>query len=1195
MKFQNLTLIFLLIAFGTAYSQNTHLYLKSNTYKIEQNIDALLNKKTFFNPEEVVENRMYFRILSFSQLPDKSAVQELQRSGFELIQYLPKNSYITKVALDANYTNLKKYGVFSVIPVLQDFKKDKFLSLQSIPEWAVMDNNKIVLNLIAYKSINAQSVEKWLLSKNITILHAYYPTNRFSISIDAADLEKIIALPFVQYVEVADPPAEPENLVERTNHRINVVNSSYSGGRKYDGTGVVVSLGDDGIIGPHIDYQGRTDQTAVTSNSGDHGDHVAGIIMGAGNLDPTVEGMAPGSDLIVYDPFDNIYNAPTDYPTRNVRITSTSYGNGCNAGYTSFANLVDQQVIDYPALMHVFSAGNSGSSDCGYGAGSGWGNITGGNKSGKNVIAVGNLSYLDVLSSSSSRGPATDGRIKPDICAVGTNVYSTTDPNSYVNKSGTSMACPGISGTLADLYHAFRSLNGGQDPDAGLIKAILLNTAEDLGNPGPDFKHGWGRVNAKRAVECIENGNYFTDSVSLNATNTHTLTVPANTVELRVMVYWTDPAAAANASLALINDLDITLTDPSSNTTYPWVLDPTPNATTLNNPAVQGVDTLNNMEQITITNPVQGNYTLSVNGTAVAQGNQKYYVVYEYRTNDIQLTYPLGGEAFVPGETQTIRWDRSDKSTSVLVEYTTDNGATWNTLSTVSGSLMYYNWTVPNVISGQSKIRLTQGTSQSESIEPFTIIDVPQNLQLDWACVDSFQLSWSPVSGATQYEVSMLGQKYMDSVDVTNATQYVFHNTINTQEYWVSVKALGNNGIVGRRAIAINKQPGTFGCQIPYDIAVEEVFPFQNGTFGSCVMNTLKPIVKVKNEGLSSVSSIPISYQLNNGSVINEVITSMLNPGDSMLYQFTSGSPAISGNNSLQIYIAYSGDGNPYNDTLNIDFNVVNYPSYSYTQFNEDFESQFLCNNTSDCEATNCNLSGKWDNLANLVNDDIDWRVNSGSTPSSNTGPSTDYNPGTSSGKYIYTEASSSCNFKRAILQSSCIDLSGAQLPALKFAYHMYGLDMGSMQVNVISPDTFATVFSVVDDQGNFWFPETINLNDFLNQTIQIQFVGVTGDFYRSDIALDDISISDLTTIEEINTVSSVKMYPNPANDELTISSNKKINNILITDVSGKVVESYKPSSNQITLSVKNLAVGVYFITIKGEEVNETKRLIIQK
>ena len=70
MKFQNLTLIFLLIAFGTAYSQNTHLYLKSNTYKIEQNIDALLNKKTFFNPEEVVENRMYFRILSFSQLPD---------------------------------------------------------------------------------------------------------------------------------------------------------------------------------------------------------------------------------------------------------------------------------------------------------------------------------------------------------------------------------------------------------------------------------------------------------------------------------------------------------------------------------------------------------------------------------------------------------------------------------------------------------------------------------------------------------------------------------------------------------------------------------------------------------------------------------------------------------------------------------------------------------------------------------------------------------------------------------------------------------------------------------------------------------------------------------------------------------------------------------------------------------------------
>ena len=63
---------------------------------------------------------------------------------------------------------------------------------------------------------------------------------------------------------------------------------------------------------------------------------------------------------------------------------------------------------------------------------------------------------------------------------------STTNPNSYVSKSGTSMSCPGVSGTLAQLYQAYKE-NQNEEPYAGLMKAILMNTADDLGNPGPDF------------------------------------------------------------------------------------------------------------------------------------------------------------------------------------------------------------------------------------------------------------------------------------------------------------------------------------------------------------------------------------------------------------------------------------------------------------------------------------------------------------------------------------------------------------------------------------------------------------------------------------------------------------------------------------------------------------------------------------
>ena len=85
---------------------------------------------------------------------------------------------------------------------------------------------------------------------------------------------------------------------------------------------------------------------------------------------------------------------------------------------------MDKDVRDNPALMHVFSAGNSNGSNCGYGAGSQWGNVTGGHKQGKNVVATANITYLDAIAPSSSRGPAADGRIKPDLAAVGTNVYS---------------------------------------------------------------------------------------------------------------------------------------------------------------------------------------------------------------------------------------------------------------------------------------------------------------------------------------------------------------------------------------------------------------------------------------------------------------------------------------------------------------------------------------------------------------------------------------------------------------------------------------------------------------------------------------------------------------------------------------------------------------------------------------------------
>src|SRR5690606_35826654 len=160
-----------------------------------------------------------------------------------------------------------------------------------------------------------------------------------------------------------------------------------------------------------------------------------------------------------------------------------------------------------PELIHVFSAGNNGTSNCNYGAGAGWGNVTGGHKHSKNSIAVANLTYLDVRNNSSSRGPAHDGRLKPEVSAVGTNVWSTSDTNRYVNMTGTSMSCPAVAGVFAQLYQAYKNLNANANPSSALMKAIVMNSADDLGNPGPDFSYGYGRINALKAVQCIEQNN----------------------------------------------------------------------------------------------------------------------------------------------------------------------------------------------------------------------------------------------------------------------------------------------------------------------------------------------------------------------------------------------------------------------------------------------------------------------------------------------------------------------------------------------------------------------------------------------------------------------------------------------------------------------------------------------------------------
>ncbi len=1097
------------------FAANNHeLLIRSGKFIPQKNLnDFLINQRVAGN--ELFGNS-YFRLIQFENIPTDQQKKELADNGIRLISYMPNYAFMAQINVSSNLRSLENSGVRSVLTIDPVWKLSNSLNNAEYPEHALINEKEIILIVKYYKGLSADAVSASLLQNGFQIRKRYDFGNWIEISSSINEISLLASLPCVANVEPIAPPSEPDDFRGRSLHRSNTINTDMPMGRHYSGTGVSAALADDGAVGPHIDYTGRIDQSNVSSPGlgGSHGDMTSGILMGAGNLDPTIQGMGSGAFIYIYDigGYNHILNSPVTNQTLGVLVTSTSYSQGCNE-YTTDTQTGDQILHDNPTLLHVYSAGNSAASNCNYGAGAGWGNITGGYKQGKNVIACANLDYKGVRTTSSSRGPAHDGRVKPDISANGTNQLSTDQNNTYQVGGGTSAACPGIAGIVTQLQQAYRDLNSGMTADGALIKACMLNTAEDLGNPGPDYSFGYGRVNAYRAALTLEENRYLSDSVTQGSSNQHSIIVPPNTAQVRIMIHWTDVEGDPLALKALVNDINMTVTDPSSMIYDPWVLNPTPTVAAITSPATRGVDDLNNSEQVTLDNPVAGTYVVDVDGFLIPQGPQKYYLVVEFVTDDIEVTYPIGGEGFVPGETETIRWDYFDTSGSFTLEYSTDGGTSWNLIANnVTGTQDYYDWTVPSVLTGQAKVRVTKGTASGESMENFTIIGLPTNIQVAWACPDSIKLEWTGVTGALGYEVSMLGNMYMDSVGYTTNTDFVIPNTNPVQEYWFSVKAYAPNGNKGRRANAIQKAPGVFSCPVAIDASLAQVNSPAAGVLQDCMdLSSIEVSIELENKGQNPLTNVPVNYSVNNNPTVSETYVGTLAVGASANHIFaTNINLQVAGTYNIKIWAAYPADGNTYNDTIEVVVEVIS-GTLQTLPYTENFETFSLCSSASNCEQEVCLLSNGWINEVNGTADDIDWRTSEGSTPSIDTGPDQDHNPGTTSGNYLYTEASV-CFNKSSLLISPCLDLTTATAPQFEFWYHMYGAAMGTLHVDVLYNDVWQldVIAPISGDQGNQWLQSTLNLSPYVGGIINIRFRAQTGPNFTSDIAIDDISVYEV-------------------------------------------------------------------------------------
>lgn len=320
-----------------------------------------------------------------------------------------------------------------------------------------------------------------------------------------------------------------------------------------DGSNVRICVIDSGVDSTHVSLSPRvvahkdfTSEGSAGDTNG-HGTHVAGIIASSNS---TYKGVAPNSLILSAKvcgssgscSTSNIMSGIDWCIEQGADILSLSLG-GPGIPSDTLSAYVDR-VVDQGKIV-VIAAGNSGSKvssiecpGCAH-----------------KVITVGSTQtsksstiFTDLISSFSSRGPTSDGRIKPDVTAPGQSIVSANRLGGWTTKSGTSMSTPHVSGLAALVLQTRPSIT----PEE--FKALIMNTPVDLGTSKKDNTYGAGRINISRVFDEIN--ITFRGSLANSSSDFYKIPITNKSKEIRITLYWPE-------NYSIHNDLDFYILDPS--------------------------------------------------------------------------------------------------------------------------------------------------------------------------------------------------------------------------------------------------------------------------------------------------------------------------------------------------------------------------------------------------------------------------------------------------------------------------------------------------------------------------------------------------------------------------------------------------------------------------------------------------------
>lgn len=678
-------------------------------------------------------------LIHFSETPTRDQMNDIKTNGIEVLHSIGRRTLLVRVAGEPGMIGTVS-GLMTWAGTLgAEDKISKPLQEGRIASWAREGANRARVFIVFFNDVDPVTARTVVLENDLPVRYQMSVVNAILTAATPAELRRVASRPEVSWIEQVTPCYTNFMDQARPSVEADFVQAPPMG---LDGAGVTVMVYEANTnVAPHPDYEGRVTNGDELIAEGHHSAMVAGIIGGDGTMERKYCGIAPAVEMVSYTvdscalgqiPFvdtncemeqeflDAIDRFDIDIANLSMGINiceeAASDPDLCDlysdyrVGSILFDELSRGKDGRKPILI-VCSAGNErGCTNCG--------DLDnkcsiGPSATGKNIITVGAINSNDrSMTPFSSWGPLESFRQKPELVAPGCQsdgdegITATFEhgipPEYYWTDCGTSFSAPIVSGCAALLYQKMREMYPAEEPLPSTVKAVLINTCRDLGDPGYDKKFGFGEVNADAAVHQLESDLWGTSTVSNGVTDTIDFYVEPDDESLCVTVSWPDPPAWDGATWAIQNYISIRLVSPTN-----AYHDNSRSDNTLK-VAIRGADLeTGNWRLLTIGNMVSGAQTYSY---AIYSPTPKPEVT-------VDVIEPNGGEMIPIGKQVTIEWDVSGDINDIDVFHVGyEEGDRYESIAVLPGTDRDYELSVPLLESEYCRVSITAVDDEGRNI-----------------------------------------------------------------------------------------------------------------------------------------------------------------------------------------------------------------------------------------------------------------------------------------------------------------------------------------------------------------------------------------------------------------------------------------------------------------------------------------------